>query len=743
MNDYSPDTSIQEAEEDLFQRHEFAKRICTSISRNQGTECITFGLYGTWGTGKSSILQLIRNELNTNHKNTHVLDYNPWQIGDQNSLMLQFFSIIANEIEVLESDSEKEEKEPEKVETRISKVRNKWNNFFKRSSQLESQYEANIRQLKKYTAPFLGVLNSSLSDKIFDVFGESPNLEQIKDRLEKLLQKLDKRLVIIIDDIDRLDKDEIHILLKLVKQSISLDRITYLLSFDKQVVADAIREKYGSEEYSGESFLEKIIQVPLELPTLTKSQLRAFTEAKLEKAITDLDLEQEWSQFRVRSDVFWEAVFTGNTTPRSILRFVNSLRFHLPMVKDHVYISDFILLQTLHFFHPNYYQFIMNHSFFFNESWNNHGGKDEGKISLYRKEMEILAKSHNGQEHENALKIIHSLFPDTRHHQSPLNEELYSRASSMRISSPRHFDRYFTYQVDESDISEYEIANLTNNIESISDDDFISTLKGYLEKTDTFSVLLKFRSLEKNITEQSAIDLIKKLYRASELFESKDHYFIDSPEDQLSRFIIRLMAIIDVNKREKLFSEVFMGSTSLKFTLAHYIDLFIKAKKKEQGSPYSYNFLVSQFDNLREKARLGQTDTILELPKATLEKIRFLLGAWSECNRSVFNEFIKSFLQKEGNSLILLSHLVPTIYSTKAPYLFKGDLTKEVFLWIQSTLDIRLFWNHIKKDSLAENFKIEVVKFLNTETDDSKDQDLQNMINQFVYWYDSLVEHID
>ena len=85
-------------------------------------------------------------------------------------------------------------------------------------------------------------------------------LDALRRRIEGMLDETNKRLVILIDDIDRLDRDETHAIFKLVKLSASFRHTSYVLAFDDSVVSAALGERYGAGGApAGRAFLEKII----------------------------------------------------------------------------------------------------------------------------------------------------------------------------------------------------------------------------------------------------------------------------------------------------------------------------------------------------------------------------------------------------------------------------------------------------------------------------------------------------
>src|SRR5690606_21652158 len=136
------------------------------------------------------------------------------------------------------------------------------------------------------------------------------NLDDLKARVEALLKKHEKRIVIYIDDLDRLDKNEIYFIFRLVKLTGDFAYTTYVLSFDQVMVAAAIGDRFGSgNKEAGEHFLEKIIQVPLNIPKAQPKALQAFCFQLINAAIAGIDISREEMQrFGLQ--------FTTNVLPR-------------------------------------------------------------------------------------------------------------------------------------------------------------------------------------------------------------------------------------------------------------------------------------------------------------------------------------------------------------------------------------------------------------------------------------------
>ncbi len=156
-------------------------------------------------------------------------------------------------------------------------------------------------------------------------------LDELRKRLEELLRKAGQRIVVLIDDIDRLNRKEIQSIFKLVKLSASFEYTSYVLAFDDQIVAAALGEGYGAgDPAAGRNFLEKIVQAPLHLPPPDKFALRKMTLAGVDEALrisgiilTDKDKVQVSSFARYIENFFDPAL----ENPRKAKQYTNALMF--------------------------------------------------------------------------------------------------------------------------------------------------------------------------------------------------------------------------------------------------------------------------------------------------------------------------------------------------------------------------------------------------------------------------------
>lgn len=177
------------------------------------------------------------------------------------------------------------------------------------------------------------------------------SLESAKKKLAVALDEANQRIIVIIDDLDRLMPSEMRAVFSLVKSLGDLPNVLYLLSFDETVVHNALQQ--GAERIDPE-FLEKIVQVSLKLPPPWRDELHGMLTARLNTVIGDVE-PADGSRWR---RMVLSAIDPYLETPRDVTRLVNTLRVIWPNVAGDVDLTDLIAITTLQLFDPKVYELV-------------------------------------------------------------------------------------------------------------------------------------------------------------------------------------------------------------------------------------------------------------------------------------------------------------------------------------------------------------------------------------------------
>lgn len=195
---YSSDAPIIEISQDVFNRFPFAQRVAKVISNRQDASSIVIGIHGAWGEGKTSVFNFIESELNL-EEHVVCIRFNPWRFADENTMLLNFFNELVQAID----------------------------------RELDTKAEKLGKLVDTYLKPVAQVLGKGENIEAVSNVLSSADIEEIKKRVEKILEEERKRVVILIDDIDRLEKSEIHALFRMVKLTADFKYTAYILAFDK------------------------------------------------------------------------------------------------------------------------------------------------------------------------------------------------------------------------------------------------------------------------------------------------------------------------------------------------------------------------------------------------------------------------------------------------------------------------------------------------------------------------------
>ncbi|WP_041785412.1 KAP family P-loop NTPase fold protein [Rhodospirillum centenum] len=416
------DRPIRTGDEDLFDRRSFAERIADVIASRSDPSSLVIGVYGPWGDGKTSTLNMIRARLSSRSDIVQI-NYNPWQFSaDRDRIAHSFWNMLVAALQEILVDIDKA---GEAVSTLASFV------------------------------PVYGETLSKAVDKHL-----TRDLEQVRRGVSDKLEVSDRRIVVFIDDIDRLERAEVQALFRLVKLSGDFPKVTYVLAFDDKMVAASIGEAYGNGDVaSGRRFLEKIVQVPLHLPPADRNALREMMFKTCGRVLEDAGIVLPSEEGGRIATAITMALMSFVKTPRMAKLFDNALTFAIPVLKGEVHVGDQILIEAVRVFIPNLYEFIRdNQDIFLSES---NDRNKEGRKNRLQKAMEELNLPERDIE-QLSRHLLEVLFPQLSGwgHGSQWQVR---RAREQRVCSPDHFRRYFTYAVPRGDIADAMIDGIIDD----------------------------------------------------------------------------------------------------------------------------------------------------------------------------------------------------------------------------------------------------------------------------------------
>lgn len=343
---FNGDRPIQSQSEDLFGFAALADRIATSLTSQAANKGFVFGLKGKWGSGKSSLLALVLARLREmDRAKVAAVEYRPWLIGDRDQLLTALFEDLAKAIaEVQAARGDASGKTRRAAGDVVEQVRS---------------FARNLGPVGKL-AGLAGVLvpGASLAGDVIEKIAaaateqtDGPTLVAQKEKLASALLDLDCRIVVAIDDVDRLEPAEVGELMRLVRSVADFPNVSYLLCYDGLTLAHAIET--GTGVSSGTAYLEKIVQTEVAVPRPESFALRRWFTKELETFIT-CD-ETRVLQLQQVIDDTGGRIFKN---PRAVIRVLDSLRVFWPSLAERVDTPDLVWLRLIAIGSPNFYRWV-------------------------------------------------------------------------------------------------------------------------------------------------------------------------------------------------------------------------------------------------------------------------------------------------------------------------------------------------------------------------------------------------
>ena len=318
------DAPITSLSEDRLGRRAFAQALAAEMITAPATRGYVMGLTGPWGSGKTSILNMTADAIDGD---AIVVQFNPWMFSGTEALVSSFFAEIGRQLD-------------------------------KRDSKLKAIADklAAYGHLLSPFASFIGAGTAvSGAADVLEKLASRPSIFDQRQELRSMLEKLDKRLVVIVDDVDRLRPQEVLDIVRLVRLVGDFPNTLYLLAFDRGRVEECLGE--GNIE-RGRAYLEKIVQVTHDVPAARQPDVATiFLDGlgQLADVLPTGPFEPgDWQ------NVFSFIVRPLLATPRQVRRLLGSLSMTMRLVGDEVALADLVGVEAIRVLRPAMFEALVS-----------------------------------------------------------------------------------------------------------------------------------------------------------------------------------------------------------------------------------------------------------------------------------------------------------------------------------------------------------------------------------------------
>jgi predicted KAP-like P-loop ATPase len=280
--DFQPDQAISKLESDRLDRAHFVESISSTLIRPGGVAAtgVVLGLVGRWGEGKTSILQLLRGDLRERFPKAVLLEFSPWLVSKRHDLLHAFFDELDRSLGAHLEEPIHGSRQSQLIEELSSAIAD----YLDRVAPVIELLEQGTGKALKLSAFTL----KSLSKVYRDRRAQDQKLSKLKSRVELLLKALAVPVVVLVDEVDRIDDQDVRELMHLVKAVADFPAISYVIAYDEVRVAEALgfEAPFPRDRVTrGRKYLEKIVQIPVPLPIIFNEELDRLLDEGVQEVL--------------------------------------------------------------------------------------------------------------------------------------------------------------------------------------------------------------------------------------------------------------------------------------------------------------------------------------------------------------------------------------------------------------------------------------------------------------------------
>ena len=308
------DNPISAEDEDVFKRAPVADAFAQEVLALDASEGATVGVFGPWGSGKTSLVNLARRTFEG--ARVPVLDFNPWMFSRAEQLVERFFAELSAELKLRDLGAVGEALED-----------------------YGGALSGNVGAIAKIAGVLLQRREGGTSGR--------------RKKVTSTLRKRDRPIVVVLDDIDRLSPSEIREIFKLVRLTASFPNIVYIVLCDRQRVEGALSE----QGLPGRDYLEKIIQWSFNLPEVPTHLLAYQLYEAIVIALADIESPGPLDK------VVWDGIRDDIVRPlirnmRDVRRYAIAIRATVGGLDGQVARGDVLALEAIRLFLPDVFRLL-------------------------------------------------------------------------------------------------------------------------------------------------------------------------------------------------------------------------------------------------------------------------------------------------------------------------------------------------------------------------------------------------
>lgn len=460
------DEPLEDAARDELGRTSFvttvAAQIDLAVARDPST---VFGLVGQWGSGKSSIIRQVTARLAGDWV---VAEFTPWSSGDASAMSLEFVTTLADALGVEASG-----------ESRAKFAR----------------YAGFVSPLLS-VIPFAGAGASAAAGELLSSLAVRPPWHRQFEELSQMVAETGLRVLIVIDDVDRLGSDELLNLLRVVRLLGRFRGVHYLIAYDQATVEELLGLSGSAARAT--SFMEKIVQYPFEVPPISRAAALRLTHSVIARVIAatgssldDIGLQREADLAQVLAEMI--------RTPRTLGRFSSQLLAFAPHVVDaELDVLDYVAMTWLRLEAHGVWSELPRWRSELNTGSRPVGLLKSEKIET-REWFKRIAAAQPDANERDIVRILELMFPGIS-----LTEVSGFYQHTRAVADEAYFGRYLLLALPEDDVSDELVASVLDELVANGESPRAPELASVLDGEDDIANLALSRALKHRLDSEAS-----------------------------------------------------------------------------------------------------------------------------------------------------------------------------------------------------------------------------------------------
>jgi hypothetical protein len=269
----------------------------------------------------------LRENIESKFPNALVVQFDPWLVSSRDDLLAEFFNELIGTINVSDKRNKK----------------------FKKLAAILTTYGTHIAPIGNLHTPGLGTIISALFNTFNKFFSRPQSLVTLRQKISAELEKISSPVIVLIDEIDRVEDDEIRCVAQLVRSVADFSGISYVLAYDhnRLIQAFGVDAPIDQREERGKSYLEKIVQFQIPLPVLFEDEICQLLTADIRGLADTLDLPIDFEHINRYKNLLELLANEVIHTLRDVRRLVGTFQILRSMLVDEVDWVDLLAYSAL------------------------------------------------------------------------------------------------------------------------------------------------------------------------------------------------------------------------------------------------------------------------------------------------------------------------------------------------------------------------------------------------------------